>query len=203
MPLKLGFLASGGGSSARAIVEAIGRGLPAEARLLVSNKRDAPALAWARDAGVACAVIPTMKDAEAADRALAQALSEHGVELLVLSGYLRKLGPVTLAPYAGRILNIHPGPLPEFGGQGMYGAHVHEAVVASGRTQTAIVIHLVDGEYDRGPELARRTVPIEPGETAASLEAKVRALEPELFVETMERIASGEIALDRYGAGAA
>lgn len=194
-PLRLGFLASGGGTSARAIVGAIQEGLPAEARLLVSNRRDAPALGWAQAAGVPTRFIPTAKDPDAADEALAAALEEHGVEVVVLSGYLRKLGPRTLSRYAGRILNIHPGPLPEFGGQGMYGARVHEAVLAAGRTETAIVIHLVDGEYDHGPELARKTIPIAPGETTSGLESRVRAMEPEFFIETISRIATEQIPL--------
>ncbi|HEX7943644.1 MAG TPA: formyltransferase family protein [Phenylobacterium sp.] len=195
-PLRLGFLASGGGSSAHAIVEAIGRGdLAAEARLLVSNRREAPALAWAAEMGVPHRHIATAADPVAADIALAAALIGAGVELLVLSGYLRQLGPRTLEAYAGRILNIHPGPLPQFGGHGMYGARVHQAVIAAGVAESAIVIHLVDEEYDRGPEIARRAVPVEPADTAATLEARVRALEPGFFVETLARIAAGDLIL--------
>jgi phosphoribosylglycinamide formyltransferase-1 len=100
-----------------------------------------------------------------------------------------------LARYAGRILNIHPGPLPEFGGQGMYGARVHEAVLAAGRRETAIVIHLVDEEYDHGPELARRIIPIGSGETAKALEERVKAAEPGFFVETLKQIAGGALEL--------
>ena len=119
-PLKLGFLASGAGSSAQAIVAAIRAGeLAAEPRLMVSNNKGAAALAWARDAGLPAICIPTQADPDAADAKLAEELTRHGVELLVLSGYLRRLGPKTLGRYAGRVLNIHPGPLPEFGGHGM------------------------------------------------------------------------------------
>jgi phosphoribosylglycinamide formyltransferase-1 len=195
-PLRLGFLASGGGSSAQAIVDAIARGdLAAEARLLVSNRREAPALVWAAARGVPHRHIATAADPEAADIALAAALVGAEVELLVLSGYLRQLGPRTLEAYAGHILNIHPGPLPQFGGHGMYGARVHRAVIAAGVAESAIVIHLVDEEYDRGPEIARRTVPVDPGDTAETLEARVRGLEPGFFVETLQRIASGDLAL--------
>lgn len=198
--LKLGFLASGNGSSAEAIVDAIASGaLSAEARLLVSNRRHAPALAWAAARGVPTLAIPTIGDPDAADAELAKALVDHGVELIVLSGYLRRLGPRTLARYAGRILNIHPGPLPEFGGEGMYGARVHEAVVAAGLPESAIVIHAVDEEYDHGPELTRQRVPVAPGETAQGLEERVKALEPRFFVETLQRIAAGELALPHAG----
>lgn len=195
-PLKIGFLASGNGSSAEAVVAAIRSGdLWAEARLLVSNKRNAPAFAWAEACGLPTLAIPTVADAEAADVALADAMDGHGVELIVMSGYLRRLGPVTLNRYAGRILNIHPGPLPEFGGEGMYGARVHQAVIAAGRPESAIVIHVVDGDYDHGPELARQTVPIAPDDTPNTLEDRIKALEPAFFVQTLQRIAASELAL--------
>ena len=195
-PLKLGFLASGNGSSARAILAAIRADeLAAEPRLLVSNNRTSPALAFAAEQAVPALCIPTTADPDAADVRLADAMAGHGVELIVLSGYLRQLGPETLARYAGRILNIHPGPLPEFGGHGMYGRRVHEAVIAAKVDESSIVIHLVDAEYDRGPVVARRSVPVTPGETADALEARVTALEPAFFVDTLRRIARGELSL--------
>jgi phosphoribosylglycinamide formyltransferase-1 len=194
--LKLGFLASGNGSSAEAITGAITEGsLDAEARLLVSNKKDCAAFGWAAANGVPTLCIPTVADPAAADARLDAALTQHGVELIVLSGYLRRLGPKTLGRYANRILNIHPGPLPQFGGEGMYGARVHQAVIAAGVPQSAIVVHAVDEIYDHGPELARRTVPVAPGDTAETLEGRVKALEPAFFVETLRRIAAGELAL--------
>lgn len=195
-PLKLGFLASRNGSSLRAIVGAIGTGqLDAEARLVVSNNKAAPALAFAAEAGIPALCIPTQADPGAADRRLAEALRDAGVEILVLSGYLRRLGPITLGAYRDRILNIHPGPLPAFGGEGMYGRKVHEAVIASGVAEGGITIHLVDEEYDHGAVLARRAVPISPSETSDSLEAKVTRLEPEFFVETLQRISRDELRL--------
>jgi len=194
--LKLGFLASGNGSSAEAIVDAIAAGdLDAEARLLVSNKKGCAAFDWAGAKGVPVLAIPTASDPDAADAALAQAMADSGVELIVMSGYLRRLGPQTLGGYAGRILNIHPGPLPEFGGEGMYGARVHQAVVAAGVPASAIVIHVVDEEYDHGPEVDRRLVPLLPGDTAENLEARVKGLEPAFFVETLQRLAEGALKL--------
>jgi phosphoribosylglycinamide formyltransferase-1 len=193
-PLKLGFLASGNGSSARAIVNAIRTdGLAAEARLVVSNNRSAPALAFAAEHAVPSLHIATQADPAAADAHLAEAMIKRGVELIVLSGYLRQLGPLTLSRYSGRILNIHPGPLPEFGGHGMYGRRVHEAVIAAGVAESGICVHLVDEEYDRGPVIARRRVPVEPDDTAETLEMRVTALEPAFFVETLQRIIAGEL----------
>ena len=201
-PLKLGFLGSGNGSSARAIIGAIAAGeLAAEARLVVSNRREAPLLDWAAAQGIATRLIPTLSNPDAADLQLADAMRSHGVELIVMSGYLRRLGPRTLWRYAGRVLNIHPGPLPEFGGQGMYGRKVHAAVLAAGRRESAIVIHLVDEEYDHGPEVARRIIDVAPGDTAESLEATIKLREPAFFVETLQRIAAGELDLSRDHAG--
>lgn len=199
-PLKLGFLASGNGSSAEAIVEAVRRGdLAAAPCLLVSNRKEAAALTWARERGLQARHIATVPDADAGDAALAQAMLESGVDLIVLSGYLRRLGPRTLAAFAGRIINIHPGPLPRFGGEGMYGRRVHEAVLAAGLSETAIVIHVVDGDYDRGPELARQGVPVMDGDTAEALEARVKAAEPAFFVEALRHIAAGELELPHVG----
>ena len=171
------------------------RELQAEARLMVSNNRSAPALAFALEEGIAALCVPTQADPAAADARLAEAMANHGAELIVLSGYLRQLGPKTLERYNGRILNIHPGPLPEFGGHGMYGRRVHEAVIASGAPQSGIAIHRVDEEYDRGPVITQMAVPVEPGDTPQTLEARVTALEPGFFVRTLCRIASGEIVL--------
>ncbi|HQT53378.1 MAG TPA: formyltransferase family protein, partial [Phenylobacterium sp.] len=114
---------------------------------------------------------------------------------VVLSGYLRKLGPATLARYQHRVVNIHPGLLPEFGGEGMYGRRVHEAVIAAGALKSGATIHLVDEEYDRGPVLTRRELTLAPGETVDSLEARITALEPLFFVETLRAIAGGDLRL--------
>ena len=194
-PLRLGFLASGNGSSARAIVAAIGAGgLAAQARLLVSNNRGAAALNFAAEAGIPALCIPTQADATAADARLAEALAAHGVDLVILSGYLRQLGPATLTRYAGRVLNIHPGPLPGFGGPGMYGRRVHEAVIAAGVAESGICVHVVDSEYDRGPVIARMAVPVLAGDTAATLEARVTSKEPAFFVATLADLVAGGLA---------
>lgn len=195
-PLKLAFLASRNGSSARAMIAAIQAGeLPAEPRLMVSNNRNAPALAFAAEAGVEALCIPTQADPEAADVQLRAALEAADVDLVILSGYLRRLGPRTLDRFAGRVLNIHPGPLPAFGGEGMYGRRVHEAVIAAGAPASGVAIHVVDEEYDHGPVVAQRAVPVEPGDTAETLEARVTAIEPAFYLETVQRIASGELKL--------
>ena len=194
--LKLGFLASGSGSSARAVIEACEAGeLAAEPRLMISNNRNAPALEFARQHGLTAICVPTQADPEGADGVIAETLAEHGVDLVVMSGYLRRLGPRTLGRYPGRVINIHPGPLPAFGGEGMYGRRVHEAVVAAGVRESAATIHVVDEEYDHGPTLAALAVPILPGDTGETLEARVRSAEPGFFVETLKAIVRGDLRL--------
>lgn len=194
--IKLGFLASGNGTSLRAIIAACKSGeLSAEPRLVVSNKREAPALAFAHEHGIASAVIPTAKTPDAADFALATALESAGVEWVVLSGYLRKLGPKTLSRFAGRILNVHPALLPKFGGRGFYGRKVHEAVIAAGESVSGATVHLVDEHYDHGATIAQAEVAVLPGDTAADLETRIMAEEPKLFVEILKDLADGRLKL--------
>ncbi|HEX4741706.1 MAG TPA: phosphoribosylglycinamide formyltransferase [Caulobacteraceae bacterium] len=200
--MKLAFLASNNGSSLRAIVAAIRAGeLAARPRLVVSNRRAAPVLEFARAEGIEARFIPTVPDPDIADARLAEALGASGADLVILSGYLRKLGPRTLEAFHGRVLNIHPGLLPDFGGQGMYGRRVHEAVLAAGVPFTGASVHVVDEAYDHGPVVAQQRVPVRPGETAESLEARVMAAEPKLFVETLQRIADGSLSLGAIAEG--
>ena len=202
-PLRLGTLASHGGSSLRAIVAAIRAGeLDAEARLVISNNADCPAVQFAKSEGLAWRHISATSAGglDAADAAIAAALAQAGAELVVLSGYMRKLGPKTLARFNNRILNVHPALLPSYGGRGFYGRRVHEAVAAAGDLTSGASIHLVDSDYDTGPVIARQSVPLEPGDTAEAIERKVTAIEPALFVATLRRIAQGDIVLpERIG----
>jgi phosphoribosylglycinamide formyltransferase 1 len=200
MRLNLGFLASHNGSSMRAIVKAIeSKRLDARACVVISNNAESPALAFAGEHDIPARHMSAKKlggDFEC-DHEIAGTLDRHGVDLVVLSGYMRKLGPETLGRYRGRILNIHPGPLPQYGGQGMYGRHVHDAVVAAGESLSGITIHLVDEQYDQGPVLARKDVAVEKGDTGETLGRKIQALEPDFFVATLQQIASGALALPR------
>ena len=196
--MRLGFLASHSGSSMRAILAAIDAGtLGASPAVVISNNGDSSALAYARSRDIPAHHISAKLcgDEAASDRAIAEALTRAGAEIVILSGYMRKLGPETLNRFRNRILNIHPALLPKFGGQGMYGARVHEAVVAAGEHESGATIHLVDEFYDHGPVLAQARVPVGPGGTAQDVEAKVRAVEPGLYVETLAAILAGRIRL--------
>ena len=129
------------------------------------------------------------------DRGMLDRLEKHGVNLLILAGYMRLLGPLTISRYRGRILNIHPALLPRFGGKAMYGKAVHEAVLAAGERVTGVTVHLVDEEYDHGQIVAQCQVPVSRDDTANSLAERVLRREHEFYVETLQRIESGEIAL--------
>jgi phosphoribosylglycinamide formyltransferase 1 len=185
--LKIGILASHGGSSMKAILQAIADdSLRAGVCVVICNNSDAPALAHARMLGIPSYHLSQAKlgaDADV-DLAIVETLRGCGAELVVLSGYLRKLGPRMLDSYRSRILNIHPALLPRHGGRGMYGRRVHEAVIAAGERTSGITIHLVDEEYDCGKVLARWEVPVEVGDTPATLAKRIEALEPQFFVET-------------------
>ena len=190
-PLRLGFLASHGGSSLRAIVRAVRSGdLATQAVVAISNNADAPALAFARDEGLEALHISgaTEGGVEAADRAIADALTRACVGLVVLSGYMRKVGPQTLARFGGRILNVHPALLPSHGGQGMYGDRVHAAVLKAGDPVSGATIHWVDAEYDHGAVVRQGECPVLPGDTVETLRARVMALEPGLYIEALREI---------------
>ena len=181
-----------------AVLDAIAGGeLNAEAKVLITNNRDCAAVVAAEAAGLPWKHISgaSAGSPDAADEAITEALTASGAELVVLSGYMRKLGPSTLGRFGGRMLNIHPALLPRHGGQGLFGRRVHEAVHASGDTVSGASIHLVDADYDTGPVIARAEVPVHPGDSAADIEARVRAVEPGLMVETLRRISTGELAL--------
>ncbi len=198
-PLRLGFLASHDGTNLQAILAEIEAGrLAASPRLVICNNSDAMALRRAAAAGVPTCHLSgrTHPDPEALDGAILEALHSHEVNLVVLAGYMKKLGPRVLAGYPRRVVNIHPALLPKFGGAGLYGLHVHEAVLAAGETLTGATVHRVEPEYDRGPILAQATVPVRPGDTPESLQARVLEQEHRLYPQTLARIAAGEIDLD-------
>ncbi|MCA5891752.1 phosphoribosylglycinamide formyltransferase [Isoptericola sp. NEAU-Y5] len=183
-PTHLAIFASGEGSTAARIIDAAGRGLDAAVRLVVSNNSGSGALEHARSRGVPTRHLSgrTHSDPEALAAAIAGALHEAGVELVVLAGYMKKLGRRVLAGWDGRIVNTHPALLPAYGGVGMYGDRVHSAVLADGATITGASVHVVTAEYDEGPVLAQCPVPVEPDDDVASLRARVQAAEKELLI---------------------
>ncbi|MEZ2220334.1 phosphoribosylglycinamide formyltransferase [Rhizobium sp. RCC_161_2] len=198
--LRIAALASNNGSSLRAIAEAIVAGeLDATISLLVSNRLSAPVLDYARACGIPALCIPTKGIESEADEKLHAALMDAGTELVILSGYLRRLGPKTLSAFEGRILNVHPALLPKYGGAGMYGRKVHEAVLDAGEPVTGATIHLVDADYDHGRVIAAKEVRINTSDDVAAIERRVMQAECALFVETLQRVVTGELSLPLYG----
>ena len=198
--MNLGFLASHNGSNMQAVLDACHTGrLAALPAVVISNNVDSGALARARNERIPCFHLSsrTHPDPEDLDREIVDILLEHDVNLVVLAGYMKKIGPVTLATFPGHILNIHPGLLPDFGGRGMYGRRVHEAVLAAGAATTGATVHVVDAIYDNGPVLAQKKVSVGKTDTADTLARRVLAVEHELYVETIDRIIRGEILLPR------
>lgn len=201
MASTLGFLASHGATSARAIHHACRTGrLDATSGVLICNNAQATALVWAHERGVPARHLSarTHPDPEQLDNAIRDTLVEHEVDLVVLSGYLKMLGPRTIDRFRNRILNVHPAPLPEFGGRGMYGLHVHQAVLDAGRENTAVTVHLVDEEYDHGPIVHTRPLPIEGIVDPEELQRAVAEIEPEVLIEALDKIVAGEIDLGAH-----
>lgn len=200
--MNLAFFASHRGSNMQAVLDACRETrLTMRPVLAVSNNRKSEALVRAREAGLATRVFNATiePDPLALDQAMLDALLEEEVDLVILAGYLKCLGPKVVGHFRNRILNIHPALLPQYGGQGMFGRHVHEAVIAAGETTTGVTIHLVDEEYDHGATIARTLVPVHPGDTAGMLAERVLQREHEFLVEVLEEIQSGKLLLPPAG----
>lgn len=177
MPLRLAVCVSGRGSNLVALLEALRRTDLARVVLVLSNRPDAPALERAREARISAHCLADPADATEWLRLL----RAERVDLVVLAGYLKLVPAEVVAAYRDRIVNIHPALLPAFGGPGMYGHRVHEAVLRSGVAQSGATVHLVDEVYDRGAILAQARVPVLPGDTADTLAARVLRAEHQLL----------------------
>lgn len=187
--LSAAVFASGGGSNFQSLLDHQGEGTAWRIRLLVADRPGIGALERAERAGVPARVIPTKdRSAEAVADETLNALREHDVWVIFLAGYLKLVPPPVIAAYRGRILNIHPALLPSFGGKGMWGLHVHRAVLASGARLSGPTVHMVDEEYDRGMIVAQWPVPVLPGDTAEALAARVLRVEHSLYPRAADHV---------------
>ena len=177
MPMRVAVAVSGRGSNLDALLRTLAPARNAEVVLVLSNRADAGGLDIARARGIATLVLHDPADAAA----WLDALEHAQVDLLVLAGYLKLVPAAVVARWRGRIINVHPALLPAFGGPGMYGRRVHEAVLRSGAAESGASVHLVDEVYDRGQVLAQERVPVLPGDTPDTLAARVLAVEHRLL----------------------
>jgi phosphoribosylglycinamide formyltransferase 1 len=196
--MRIAVLVSGGGSNLQALLDhldSLGRDRSGDVTIVISNRAAASALSRATSRGIETAVIPgddagTMLDAR---------LDRSTIDLVVLAGYLKLVPAPIVRRFRGRMVNVHPALLPAFGGPGMFGHHVHDAVLAAGATVSGPTVHFVDEEFDRGPVIAQWPVPVRPDDTTESLAARVLRAEHLLLPRAVDAIARGAVFLDEAG----
>lgn len=191
MSISLAVFASGNGSTLQAIIDSIeARKLDAKINLVVSNNPEAYALKRAENAGIPTYVISS-KGIVNIDNELDQYLQNYDIDLIVLAGYLRKIGDKLLAKY--RIINTHPSLLPKYGGKGMHGMHVHQAVIDNKEKESGVTVHFVNGEYDSGSIIKQTKVEVLPTDNADTLSAKVQKVEKIQLIEVLQKFSKKEI----------
>ncbi len=190
-PLPIAVLISGGGTTLRNLIERIQNGsLPVEIRLVISSNPVAKGLDFAKAAGIKTRVVEKKK--ELSDEEFSEAIFRPcrvaGVRYVVMGGFLKHVR--IPADFQNRVINIHPALLPKFGGKGMYGLKVHDAVIAAGEKVSGCTVHFVDNEYDHGPVILQRQVAVLPGDTPQTLQARVFAAECEAYPAVLGKLAA-------------
>lgn len=189
----------GRGTNMQALIEACQRGrIQGQVVVVIGTKPDAPAIERARRLQVPVAIVSpkAFPEEESYASALLKVLQEYGVELVCLAGYMRLLPERVVRAYAGRVMNVHPALLPLFGGKGMYGERVHEAVLASGMKVTGCTVHFVDEGYDTGPIILQTPVVVEEDDTPETLAARVLPYEHETYVRAVQLFAEGRLQIE-------
>ena len=197
--MRLAVFASGGGTNFQAILDAINQGsLPATPACCVADTPEAGALDRADQANVPTAVVKPKNFSESSSfgRALLEVLDAHEVEFVALAGYMMKVPANVVDAYRNRITNLHPSLLPAFGGKGMYGMNVHEAVIEYGAHWSGVTVHLVDEEYDHGPVVLQEPVPVYASDTPQALAKRVKSVEHRLYPEVLRLFADNRIEVD-------
>jgi phosphoribosylglycinamide formyltransferase-1 len=187
--ISIAVLASGSGTNLQAIIDfnaKLGDSANGVISLVASNRASAGALDKAKAAGIRAEVFDSTDDG----RALLELLQKNFIDLVVLAGYLKRLPEKVISAYHSRIINIHPGLLPEYGGAGMFGSKVHAAVIAAGSRTTGVTVHFVDEEFDHGPTIAQWRIPVRDDDSAESLAARVLEVEHKVYPAVVEMVAS-------------
>lgn len=198
MPRRIAVLASGGGSNLHAILThfaSLAGGRPGDVVLVASDRPDSGALVHARARQIEVAAL----DATERSTGLLPLLDSRGIDLVVLAGYLRMVPDDATRAFRGRIVNVHPALLPAFGGPGMYGRSVHEAVIARGVRVSGVTVHFVDEEYDHGPIIAQWPVPVFTRDDADSLARRVLEVEHYVYPRAVQQLSAGAITLGDDG----
>jgi formyltetrahydrofolate-dependent phosphoribosylglycinamide formyltransferase len=200
LPIAVMVSGTGRGSNLGALLAACESGeIAGRIAVVIGTRADAPALERAHAASVPTVVISPRKYANnetGYGEVLLRALTRRDVGLICLAGYMRKLPPAVVSAYRGRIMNIHPALLPLFGGQGMYQEHVHQAVLESGMRVSGCTVHLVDEQYDTGPIVVQRTVPVFDSDTPETLAARILPEEHRAYVQAVQLFADGRLRIE-------
>lgn len=195
---RLAVLISGGGTNLQVLIDAVKTGiLSADIVYVVSSRRDAYGLERAAKEGIETFVFKAKKypSPQEADQDLLARLQERKIDFVALAGYLKLVPLTVIRAFRNRVVNIHPARLPEYGGKGMYGHHVHEAVIAAGDTESGPTVHLVDEVYDHGKVLEYASVPVLPDDTPDTLAARILVQEHRLYPRVLQKLIKGEYSL--------
>jgi formyltetrahydrofolate-dependent phosphoribosylglycinamide formyltransferase len=187
---------AGRGSNMQAIIDGCKSGkIDGEVALVLGVKDDAPAMERARSQGIKTIAIPakSFESTQDYDDAVLQALQESHIDLICLAGYMRVLGQNVIHVYRNAIMNVHPALIPSFCGKGMYGHHVHEAVIERGVKFTGVTVHFVDEDYDTGPIVLQAIVPVEENDTPDAVAARVLEREHDTYAEAISLFAQGRL----------
>jgi phosphoribosylglycinamide formyltransferase 1 len=198
--IRIAVFISGSGSNLQSIIDSCASGnIPAKVSLVISSHDDAYGLTRAKNAGIDTAVYRRKEfaDPSAADDFLIKLLIKYDIDLIALAGYLKMVPAAVIRKFPGRIVNIHPGLLPKYGGKGMYGHFVHEAVVRNKEKETGVTIHIVDEIYDHGQVLAVQKVPVFPEDMPDELASRVLKVEHALYPKILKEVAERLIKEDK------
>ncbi len=194
-PAKVAVFVSGGGSNLQSLINASKSGnLAARIVLVISNRDDAYGLERARREGIDTFVYNVKKypDRAAAHKDLMEVIEHYDIEYIALAGYLKLIPKPLIRKYADKITNVHPALLPKYGGKGMYGHRVHEAVLKAGDTESGATIHIVDEIYDNGKILMQKKVPVNSDDTPDTLAARVLKVEHEIYPIALNNLITGK-----------
>ena len=187
---KIAIFVSGSGTNCENIIKYFADSQVAEVAVVISNRSDAYALVRARNNGIPAEIVT--KSGFEDESAVLGLLKKYSVDFIVLAGFLLKIPDYLVEAYSGRMINLHPALLPKFGGKGMYGMRVHQAVVAAGDTESGITIHFINDRYDEGQVVFQARCPVAPTDTPEDVATKVHALEYAHYPAVIERVLLGE-----------